>query len=350
MDIAARHRDLLGRLGALARKDLGADALLETASALLVQAFPGDLVFFAGIDPETRALQRFYQAPPLPSLHTRVYINEYFETDFNQFTTLARQAVPVGILDEVTDHNKNASVRHRELTRGQLGMDHEMRGVFRMGRKVSGVVSLLRPGQRPEYVAGEARFLASFAAGLEPALQRAWLKSLAGTDAPASVGQILLDRSLGLEAANPAGERWRAELGADWEPLVQSLAALVRMRGSDPEGPLGPYSPRVRMTTRQGRWVTVHASLLTGPGGEERLSLIIEGAGAHQLQGLWWEAYGLTDREQDVFRCVLRGDDTRDIAAELGISPYTVQDFLKSIFAKTGVRSRRDLVAKSLFR
>ncbi len=55
-------------------------------------------------------------------------------------------------------------------------------------------------------------------------------------------------------------------------------------------------------------------------------------------------AYGLTDRERDVVRLSLQGRSTAQIADYLVVSTHTVQQHLKSIFAKTGVRSRRDLV------
>ena len=42
----------------------------------------------------------------------------------------------------------------------------------------------------------------------------------------------------------------------------------------------------------------------------------------------------------------LRGETREEMARTLYISPYTVQDHLKSIFAKTGVNSRRGLVAR----
>ena len=45
---------------------------------------------------------------------------------------------------------------------------------------------------------------------------------------------------------------------------------------------------------------------------------------------------------------LLKGVSTKQIAAALGISPYTVQEHFTAIFNKVGVRSRRELVGKLL--
>ena len=60
---------------------------------------------------------------------------------------------------------------------------------------------------------------------------------------------------------------------------------------------------------------------------------------------LMFASLGLTRGEQAIVERVLQGRSTKEMAAELFISPHTVQDRLKSIFAKLGVRSRREVVA-----
>ena len=56
-------------------------------------------------------------------------------------------------------------------------------------------------------------------------------------------------------------------------------------------------------------------------------------------------AYGLTPAQCRVAKLVLQGRTTGQIVVELCISANTVQDHLKVVFDKVGVRSRRDLVS-----
>jgi DNA-binding CsgD family transcriptional regulator len=72
----------------------------------------------------------------------------------------------------------------------------------------------------------------------------------------------------------------------------------------------------------------------------------LEPTGKSDIAELRLSAYGLSAREIEVCEQVLAGRSTAEIAAALFISANTVQDHLKSIFDKTGIRSRRALVAQ----
>ena len=79
------------------------------------------------------------------------------------------------------------------------------------------------------------------------------------------------------------------------------------------------------------------------------MAVLVEPAHPARITPLLMTAYGLTGREQEVTRLVLQGDPTVQVAARLRITPLTVQQHLKRVFEKTGVRSRRELVGTVFF-
>ena len=103
-----------------------------------------------------------------------------------------------------------------------------------------------------------------------------------------------------------------------------------------------------RVRTRGGAWVVLHGAVLVDSG-SRRVGVIVEAVTQDRISPLLMAAYQLTPRERDVTGLVLRGASTAAIAAELVLSPHTVQQHLKSVFEKTGVRSRRELVARVFF-
>jgi len=55
--------------------------------------------------------------------------------------------------------------------------------------------------------------------------------------------------------------------------------------------------------------------------------------------------YGVSPREQEVIGLLLEGRGTSEMASRLSISEHTVRDHLKSLYRKTGTRSRSELIS-----
>ena len=56
-----------------------------------------------------------------------------------------------------------------------------------------------------------------------------------------------------------------------------------------------------------------------------------------------WAGTGVTDREAQVLRLIIRGLANKEIAAALGLSPRTVEKHVESLLRKAGARSRTEL-------
>jgi DNA-binding CsgD family transcriptional regulator len=104
----------------------------------------------------------------------------------------------------------------------------------------------------------------------------------------------------------------------------------------------GDESARAVMPGGDGVWYSLHASATD----RERVAVIVQPARGAELVPLMLTRYRLTAAEQQVTELVLQGRSTKEIAGDLVISPHTVQDRLKAVFEKVGVRSRRELVAQ----
>jgi DNA-binding NarL/FixJ family response regulator len=74
--------------------------------------------------------------------------------------------------------------------------------------------------------------------------------------------------------------------------------------------------------------------------------VVIEPARPSAVAPIVAEAYDLSPREQEIIRLIARGVGTPGIADDLHVSRHTVRDHLKAIFAKVGVSSRGELVAR----
>ncbi len=277
--------------------------------------------------------------------------SELLEENVVPFRELARAPVPAAGLRAVTDGLPARSARFRRLLRSQ-GVHDELRAVLRIGSRPWGLVSLFRTTDafRPDEVALLADLSGPLASRLRGFARPP--KSAPQPDSPAP-GLILFDESGEAMSVNdearqhlaslPEGPSFPSPLGLALPIWV--IGTVLQARAIADGRDHG--NARMRIRTTEGRWLNCHASSLTGPAGRPGpVALVIEPATPTDLAVLVAEAYGLTSRELQITQLIARGMTTAEIATTLFISPHTVRDHLKTVFAKAHVSSRGELVAR----
>ncbi len=292
--------------------------------------------------------------------------NELLGDDANKFTHLAKSKVPVSTLYLATRGDLRRSVRFREILEPK-GQGNELRAVLHAGKAVWGGVWLHRELHAPDFSPAEVAFFSQIAPHLAAGLRSAALLSaMEGASAGAGVtlahasespGLVMLGEDLSIVALTPAAEWWLAQIG-DWPrggrlpQAIYYVAAKLQAIERLPPTPAGML-PRARVRARGNQWLALHASRLAvggvapagvAPAGP--IAVILEPARPAEVASLTLLAYALTDREVQVAQLVFKGSSTEDIAAALTISELTLQQHLKAVFDKVGVRSRRELVAQ----
>jgi DNA-binding CsgD family transcriptional regulator len=129
------------------------------------------------------------------------------------------------------------------------------------------------------------------------------------------------------------------------DPLPLVMRGVVHRLEELERQSSGRQPAAATLRTTDGSFVEIHATRLELPAGERAVALTMNPPSTASLTGLRLATHGLTAAQRRVAMLVLQGRSTREIMATLHISQHTVQDHLKAIFDRTGVRSRRELVA-----
>ncbi len=266
----------------------------------------------------------------------------YAEGDVNSPAQLATVPGGVTTVTRATGGDALASWRWRNLLEPR-GFDDSLDAVLRRGSTVWGAVSLLHSSESRPYTRRDLQFIAKLSEILATGTQLGLLRSEADAATAAEVPAVVIVTS-DLEAATTTANagQWLADLPdigpyrPDRLPMPVQVIALRAVAAG------GEASTVVRSAS--GRWLRVSGSRLADAD-EVRVAVVVEAATPQQLAPLRLAAFGLTPREREVVQQVLLGRSTREMADALFISEYTVQDRLKAIFEKMGIRSRRELVA-----
>jgi DNA-binding CsgD family transcriptional regulator len=344
-----RARD---KLAHLAGQGLDLVSYWRASTEALTSAVPHDFApCWFTLDPASLLVTSHFDEG-VPELPPQWALHEYYQDDVNKLADIARSQRGISTLHEATGGKPASSPRwHANMT---LGGDQELIAALRTpSGEVWGALGLYRAVGQPLFDAQELAFIRAIAPSLAEGARRALLLGEAvdpeGPDAP---GLVVLAHDGEVESATPGVQRWLQALpDGDWDAgkLPSSVLAVAGQALRTAEHPDEPGQVAVsRVLSRSGTWVVLHgASLISG--GAHRVAVIVEPAHPARIAPLLMSAYDLTERERDVTTLVLQGNSTAEIAERLVVSTHTVQQHLKSVFDKTGVRSRRDLVGKVFF-
>jgi DNA-binding CsgD family transcriptional regulator len=324
--------------------------LFANVSERLRRVVPFDGAAWFAVDPATVLATAPARIENVEAGHCESFWSrEYLVEDTLLFRDLARTQDGAGTLFTATDDHPARSARYREFLAPQ-GYGDELRATLRVGPSTWGIVDLFRDRRRVPFTAGEVDLVRTVAPAIGLALRG--LSQVARVAAVASdgPGTALFDPAGELLSCDERAEQLFAEIaGTQWSaqplPMTAIYAVIARAAAIRAGTDRGPASCRVRSAS--GRWLSVHASGLRGRDGRPGpIAVTVEPAKSAQIAPIIVEAYSLTPREQEITRAVARGLSNPEIAAELYLSPHTVRDHLKAIFAKVGVGSRGELVAK----
>ncbi|MFI6579618.1 LuxR C-terminal-related transcriptional regulator [Embleya sp. NPDC050493] len=328
--------------------------LWKSVTDVLCDVVPGiwDACWYT-VDPESLLVTSHFRqgkADVPEVLLEELVFHEHFCDDVNRIMDISRSASGIAAIHEANGGGFGAGTRwRRSMT---VGSDQELRVSLRTrSQEAWGALSLYREAGRPPFDADVRTLLRTVAPQLALAVRRAHLPIGVHDHGTAEIpGVIVVDRASKVRSASPGIERWLGRLpDGDWgagrlPSVVLSVAATALRAADRQEGRTS--APTARVAGRTGDWLAlhgVHLSTAEGAGAHEA-AVVVEYAHPARVLPLLMSAYGLTGRERDVVRLILQGRSTAQIAGYLVVSTNTVQQHLKRIFAKTGVRSRRDLV------
>ncbi|WP_062205440.1 helix-turn-helix transcriptional regulator [Demequina salsinemoris] len=340
----------------ISRAGLPLHTFMDEATAVVERALPIVGGCLATLDPSTAMVSSSRKFSDMAGrnegdiLWARV---EYGEEDATSIQSLVRTGSASIGMHDLTHGRVETSVRMAEVMIPHYDFRDEARAVLRDRHGAWGALAVFRGDDDAPFERSELEFLDAIAPSFTRGIRIGMLAQVCAARAvrPDGPSVVIVDRDDAVAQASTGAathlERMASAPNAgDPLSLVHALVASARRmaRGE------ADQMPRARVRTGDGIWLVLHASPLGGAG--ERAGdvvVTIEEARPQEVVGLVADAFDLTTRERDVTAQVLRGADTKEIAATMHVSPYTVQDHLKSIFDKAGVTSRRELVARVYF-
>ena len=318
----------------------------------LLNEIRSDVAFDAYVsvltDPETCVGSApLADAPTLADIPRLIRLK--YLTAVNRWTTLPTNT-PTSLL-EATAHEPSESQVWRELLQS-YGVSDVLSTVFRDQYGCWAFLDLWR--HDGSFVEADRDVVKDLADAVTATLRRSSMPSFEHSSSTlerhSGPAVLLLSDDLELLTQTPLTDAYlRALLPTDAERApIPAGAYNVAAQLLAQEAGIDKHPPWSRVHLRDGLWVTLRAARIDKRSADAAsIAVSIEPTPPTERAALYARVAGLSERESELLTLLVAGADTRELAKRLFVSEHTVQDHLKSVFAKTGVNNRRVLVARA---
>ncbi|MEU3599033.1 helix-turn-helix transcriptional regulator [Streptomyces sp. NPDC006798] len=341
------ERRTLGAVAELGRAGLPLEVFFQEVHELLRPVLGFDAGCWHGADPVTGFITSTVSTDLAPEGFDRAVELEVRSDDPTRFHGIRGTGRLADTVHRATGGRPEESVRYRDLLQG-FGFADELRMNLDAQGGRWGAAALMRGEDARPYAPREIRLAERVARAVAEALRDAAVIAPGTLTGPAQIPAVLVVGPDGrLVSADLQAQELLAALTEDMTRVrgVPTAVVVVAQRARTNAAAGHPTAPAVaRLRGPAGEWLSLHASLLDGRA-DGRVAVVAQPASPLDVMPLTLMAHRLSAREQEVALHTLRGHSTQEIARTLYLTPATVQDHLKSVFTKTGVRSRRELVA-----
>ncbi|MEE4024924.1 helix-turn-helix transcriptional regulator [Gordonia sp. PKS22-38] len=315
--------------------------LLEHVARIVRRHIPYAVAGWLLVDPDTLLITGVYEEDVPREAHLALIELELTVDDVNKFVDLSRGRQAAAALSEATGGHLDRSARWARVYRPR-GYGDEMRAVFRAGQVTWGHVCMTRKADDPWFTRREIDVMARLSSHVAHGLRAGLLLHDLDTSTDQEPAMVVLDDDGSVRTATDRAQRWLGSIACsrlDSSVVVHEVAAQARaLADGERSGP-----PAVARTQgSSGEWLLVRGMRLDSAS----TAVVLEPARRADIAPLLLHLHELTPREQEVTQLLLMGMDTADVAQELWITPETLRGHIKSIFAKLGVNSRPELLAR----
>ncbi|MDJ0314617.1 helix-turn-helix transcriptional regulator [Arthrobacter sp. H35-D1] len=269
-------------------------------------------------------------------------------TPVNRWTDLAARRVDAASLVEATGGDLAKSLLWREVLH-DYGVTDVASIVMVDRYGCWGFLDLWRSTSSSAFDNQDLAFLRDLAPVLTSALrvrQSATFSSVppARRRAGGSVVFVLME-NLEVFSQTGAAEEWLRMLlpaARDVMPVPASVynaaAQLLAV-----EDKVDSHEARARVHLAEGTWITARAARMG-----RQIAVSLETSSPEERLEVFALTHGMSVRERELLGMLADGSDTKRIAQRMFLSELTVQDHLKSIFAKSQTHNRQSLLSQIL--